>query len=486
MAVMRSPSPRQWGGIVLAAVVFPGFAATAWPLVPFLWDLLPGYLPVARIITGAGLGVLALAAIALIWGFRLWWLIVVAWIAAITAVASMVFAAWLVLGTPGVEEVPRLSPRALDAITTRAFAVVAGFGGVALLVIAYRRQRAIENGERREAARLFTESFDGAGEKLGSEHASVRLAGVHALARLADEAPEEREDLVQMVIDVLCAYLRMPYSPAPDPLPGNASRERRREHRDLELEFSVLREVRHTVIRAIGGRLREPQSRWRGREYDFTGAVFDGGDLSGAVFSGGKTSFNGAVFVGGEVSFHNAVFSGGEVDFRGVLFSGGGVDFRRARFCGGRVSFRAAEFSAGWVDLRGCDVSDGWVSFDRARFAGGWVSFERARFSGGGASFSRACFSGDSVSFDRARFSRGWVSFGGAEFSEGCASFDGAEFSGGQVPFNGAVGVCPRGLREAVGQGGSDAVVGLPEAWRKAARDGGEGGEAFPGASSGG
>ncbi|WP_238346955.1 hypothetical protein [Nocardiopsis dassonvillei] len=80
-------------------------------------------------------------AVALIRGARLLWLITAAWTVAITAVLAMVFVVWLVLGSPGVEVVVQLSLRDLDAIATRAFAVVAGLGGVALLVIAYRRQR---------------------------------------------------------------------------------------------------------------------------------------------------------------------------------------------------------------------------------------------------------------------------------------------------------------------------------------------------------
>ncbi|MGW9351705.1 pentapeptide repeat-containing protein [Nocardiopsis flavescens] len=256
----------------------------------------------------------------------------------------------------------------MDAIATRAFAVVAGLGGVALLVIHYRRQRTTEAdavraeaanvraelAAEREVAKLFTDTFDSASSKLGDEHAAVRLAGVHALARLADEAPEGREDLVQMVIDVLCAYLRMPYTPSPDdpseqperpvlppvspttavdlgPLHGTAPDEARREkqqaaqeeRRKRGLEFASFREVRHTIIRIIGSHLREP-TRWRGKNYDFTGVVFDGGDLHGAV------DFNWARFTGATVDFGEAEFSSGKVTFRRAGFTGGTVSFEGA------------------------------------------------------------------------------------------------------------------------------------------------------------
>ncbi|MEV6819192.1 pentapeptide repeat-containing protein [Nocardiopsis dassonvillei] len=350
---MRSLTPRQWTGIALAAVALPALTATAWPLFAFLWDLLPPGLPTGRILLGTCLAVVLVIATVLTrvqqqTSVRLWWLILTAWAVAIAAVAGMVVLVWFVLGTPRLTLPAELSPRALDAIATRVFAVVAGLGGVALLVIHYRRQRTTEaDAERaeqaaaREIAKLFTDTFDSASDKLGSEHAAVRLAGVHALARLADEAPEGREDLVQMVIDVLCAYLRMPYDYAPEPIPKNASRERREEHRRCELEFAALREVRHTIIRVIGDRLRR-DTRWRGKDYDFTGVVFDGGDLSGTHFSGGRVDFRGAEFSGGEVEFHGAKFSGGWVSFSWARFSGGRVDFRGAEFFGGRVSFLGA------------------------------------------------------------------------------------------------------------------------------------------------
>ncbi|MGW4641622.1 hypothetical protein ACWEN6_24080 [Sphaerisporangium sp. NPDC004334] len=85
-------------------------------------------------------------------------------------------------------------------------AVVAGIGGVVALVVAYRKQRVTEAGESREQAKLFHERFTTAAGQLGHEVPAVRLAGVHAMAALADDWADGR----QMCIDVLCAYLRMP------------------------------------------------------------------------------------------------------------------------------------------------------------------------------------------------------------------------------------------------------------------------------------
>jgi uncharacterized protein YjbI with pentapeptide repeats len=70
---------------------------------------------------------------------------------------------------------------------------------------------------------------------------------------------------------------------------------------------------------------------WRSLDFDFTGAMFDGGDFSHAVFCGRQVDFRLAVFSGGHVGFGGAKFSGGRVGFSGAQFSGSEVDFVDAR-----------------------------------------------------------------------------------------------------------------------------------------------------------
>ncbi|WP_436528544.1 hypothetical protein [Actinoplanes sp. HUAS TT8] len=98
-----------------------------------------------------------------------------------------------------------------------ALAVVAGIGGVVALTVAYRKQGHAEAAERRENTKLFSERFGKAAEQLGSDKAAVRLAGVYAMAGLADDWIIGR----QTCIDVLCAYLRKPYIPPTDPAPAS-------------------------------------------------------------------------------------------------------------------------------------------------------------------------------------------------------------------------------------------------------------------------
>lgn len=60
---------------------------------------------------------------------------------------------------------------------------------------------------RRAEADALARRYEAAAEQLGHDKAAVRLAGVHAMARLADDWTEQR----QTCIDVLLAYLRMPF-----------------------------------------------------------------------------------------------------------------------------------------------------------------------------------------------------------------------------------------------------------------------------------
>ena len=174
-----------------------------------------------------------------------------------------------------------------------------------------------------QRTRTLNERFATAAEQLGSDKPAVRLAGVYAMAGLADDWEENR----QICVDVLCAYLRMPYEPDP----GQDAPELER------LAFQAIREVRHTVIRVITAHLKKNAAlSWQGLNFDFTGARF----------SGSLVIFKDAKFSGAVIEFGLAEFSGGRVSFSCVQFSGGKVDFSNARFSGGEVDFSdASEWS---------------------------------------------------------------------------------------------------------------------------------------------
>ncbi|WP_327687077.1 pentapeptide repeat-containing protein [Streptomyces sp. NBC_00467] len=367
------------------------------------------------------------------------WALVVAFLVAVVAVGGVFYGLVYLLDFQEIDTTAKLDAKTLFELVKISFGVVAGAGALVALVVAYRRQRVDEAGAHREATRLHTERFSQAVEQLGSDSPAVRLGGVHALAGLADDAPDD--GLRQTCIDVLCAYLQLPFTPDP----GDGPTYQEDHHR-----FLAFRNVRHTILRLIGDHYRRPRGThrsWQGCDLDLTGVTIDGTmDFRGAVFSGGAVSFSGARFSGGAVSFIRTRFTGGAVNFDGARFTGTTVFFSGAAFAGGAVNFDAAVFSGG-------DGTSGNVSFDEAAFTDGQVSFRGAVFAGG------------KVSFELAEFSPSAVSLLGTR-AFGCdVIFSGARFSGGEVSFRGAGGTTPFQLLDAVGTP-VPATVALPPDWR--------------------
>ncbi|MEV0936394.1 pentapeptide repeat-containing protein [Streptomyces phaeochromogenes] len=282
-------------------------------------------------------------------------------------------------------------------------------GAVLAGLYAYRKQLLSEGDAHRADASQLADRYTTAAEQLGHDQAAVRLAGVYALARLADDWEEQR----QVCIDVLCAYLRMPYQPDPEAA-GHKAGER---------------EVRWTIIRVIRDHLRDldAATAWCTYSLDFTGATFDGGDLSHSHFLG-MVDFTGARVCDGTVDFRRATFSDGTVAFRHTRFSGGTVAFRGATFSGGTVDFTRATLSDGMVDFTGATFSNGTVDFRSVAFSGGTVDFSGARLSGGTVAFRRAMFSGGTVDFSGTTFSGGWVDFSGTTVAGGTVDFSDATF----------------------------------------------------------
>jgi uncharacterized protein YjbI with pentapeptide repeats len=337
---------------------------------------------------------------------------------AVAGLARLWLAARALLGNPHIATSKGITVHDTVGVAQLVFASVAGAGALVALVVAYRRQRVAEaatvaekerdmrDKEHWEATaahdrtRVFNERFTAIATQLGDDQPAVHLAGLHAMAGLADDWEENR----QTCVDVLCAYLRLPYDPDPGKDAAAADRA----------AYLANREVRHTVIRLIADHLRwdvDSENSWQGLNLDFTGVVFDGGDFRDAKFSGGIVRFTGAAF------------SAGQIDFREAAFYGGHVDFGGAAYCGGRVNFNGAEFSSGEVN------------FSDAEFSGSRVDFHFAKFFGGRVDFIGGAFSGSQANFGGAAFSAGQVDFGGAIFSSGHVNFGGAAFCGGHIDF---------------------------------------------------
>lgn len=205
----------------------------------------------------------------------------------------------------------------LDVVRT-AGTVVVGAGGAIALLLAARRQRSTEltlehqrkvasATERDAVERRITELYTRAVDQLGNDKAPVRLGGLLALERLAQNNLDQR----QTIVDVICAYLRMPYTPPGDKPPdedvsteAQARYEQRRQELQVRLTAQRLlathlrRDVRElfwadTALDLIGAHLYEFDLTYcRIKSAQFDGARFSGtANLGGAQFSevGGST-----------------------------------------------------------------------------------------------------------------------------------------------------------------------------------------------------
>ncbi|UBU18092.1 pentapeptide repeat-containing protein [Nonomuraea gerenzanensis] len=291
-----------------------------------------------------------------------------------------------------------------------ALAAAAGVGATVTLMLAVRRQRhqelAAAHSAHDAAERRVTELYTKAAEQLGNTQAPVRLAGLYALERLAHDTPALR----QTIVDVICAYLRMPYTPPRDDLrekirtAQRAARARtgssnsaagRSPWEEQQVRLTAQRilteHLRHTEPSSSQGRwYRRPWRRktptssrfWDGIRLDLTGATLINFDFQschpahayfvGATFCDNAV-FDGAIFPGC-AEFGDATF-GGITRFNNVTFQDNawfvGATFDGGAWFNGTTFDAAAEFREA--------VFKGPVRFGRATFDGA-AQFDRAIF----------------------------------------------------------------------------------------------------------
>ena len=162
---------------------------------------------------------------------------------------------------------------------------------------------------RATAARLDSEGlakrYQGAASQIGHDKAAVRLAGVYALARLADDWPDQR----QTCVDVLCAYLRM--------------RPKMMDHYEGEYSVAVPddgdQQVRRTVSDLISSRVTGDDALWAACDFNLTYAHLLDFQLRD-VNIGGRFIITGAI-IEGSCSFTRATFGGG-LDARELRIEG--------------------------------------------------------------------------------------------------------------------------------------------------------------------
>jgi uncharacterized protein YjbI with pentapeptide repeats len=282
------------------------------------------------------------------------------WVAVTAAVVAAVTAGllWLLLAWSGEPD----APVRIDAVKT-AFGIGAGIGGVFALWLATRRQRTLELQlaettrvagvtERDLEERRVTELYTKAVEQLGNDKAPVRFGGLYALERLGQDNPKQR----QTIVNVLCAYLRMPFQGPVAGLRGSAAPE------EVDYDESEI-QVRLAAQELLKTHLSHGEpGYWPGMSIDLQRATLVDFRLSGCTLEAADFSrarFVGAVHIRGttfarQAGFFGTVFTA-PANFdrtafeEGAFFSyarfGGDVRFTRTR-SGGRFLFSHTVFEA--------------------------------------------------------------------------------------------------------------------------------------------
>lgn len=358
----------------------------------------------------------------------------------------------------------------LDAIKIASGVAVSG-GGILGIYLAIRRQRATEldlrlrdrtqshneqvahdnrvHQERLASAsesdaqqRRITELYTKSVEQLGAAQAPVRLGALYALERLAQENSEHR----QTVVNVLSAYLRMPFKVPRSRLPaGVVGNPNQSNDEGANVENSSLQElqVRNTAQRilqvhfrateGINSDIANPQFWGPDLDVDLSGSTLIDANFANCqarniilreCYLIGNSRFSYSTFTG-RIAFDKSIFTGG-VDFRGTNFRGGdgNIDYRFTSFSdclfAGEVSFD--DTTHGFFECEDASF-DSKVSFTGLRtFSSAY--FARTVFSKE-AFFMRVTFGGK-VEFEDADF-RGEVRITDAVFhssvSLGAAAF---------------------------------------------------------------
>ncbi|HET6707810.1 hypothetical protein [Amycolatopsis sp.] len=335
------------------------------------------------------------------------WLVLAMVVVTTSAAGLLWFLGWPRFPKAGSFDVPQL----LDLLKI-ALSVVAGFGGVVLLAVNYRRQRVAEDEHdldvdraQREVEQRFNERLSSAAEQLAHDSPAVRLTGVYALAGLADDWADKR----QVCVDVLCGYLRLGRN---SDKPG-----------EIEVRKAVLRAIRERVVETA-----EPS--WRALDFDFTGLVFDNADFAGLSFEGAvvfdsaefrgdltsfaRTTFRGRLscldtrFAAKETSFTNVVFERAAVHFVGAEFAGEVLDFGDGELSGRTGGFYACRFRVQRANFDDFSISAGTLRFEKCDFADLELTLSGRSYewSGGGGGWSRVSMS--DVRMVRCRLDLSW------------------------------------------------------------------------------
>ena len=318
-----------------------------------------------------------------------WWWVVVGLVAVAAAIWGSTW--WLLTETHGLHGADLATAR-MDAIKT-GLSVGAGTGGAVALLLALRRQWLSERDQihREEVARLtqthservatasehdaserrVTDLYVKAADQLGSDKAPVRLAGLYALERLAQDNPNQR----QTIVDVFCAYLRMPFTPPEDGTPDDDSiQNARREEYQVRATAEGILAAHLRVSYKDGPDFPErpdDDQFWADAAIDLTGATITSNFGSCRFY---RANFSKAVFINSG-AFNHAVFEN-DGFFGGARFVGHPAHFYMARFRN-RAVFFDADFGPEVANFREARFH-GIAFFDKNPVANG-IEFKDAR-----------------------------------------------------------------------------------------------------------
>jgi hypothetical protein len=285
-----------------------------------------------------------------------WWAVAAAFAAVVTATWAGV--SWL-LGVA----TPNDGAARLEAIKT-GLAIGAGTGAAIALLFTARRQwlseRSQAHTEVDTTERRVSEMYAKAADQFSTDKdAVVRLAGLFALERLAQDYAAHRA----AVVNLICAYLSSA-SPAagrtlgvrvgkPESRPPSPRKDKQVRLAAQEVLTGHLRPVADTRERPTDPKF------WPDTDIDLAGATLTDFDFRGCRVRSAR--FAGTHFEG-DSTFFLARFA--EVSFTGARFTGGAT-FDSARF-DGAARFEEVRFT-GDVVFSGASFAQK-VSFQRARF----------------------------------------------------------------------------------------------------------------------
>ena len=288
--------------------------------------------------------------------------------------------------------------------------------------------------EKRNAERR--ERYAAAVEQLGNVSAPVRLGGVYTLVSLVDEwlkeeniEYNERIAEGQVIINILCAYIRSPFTlaahydeliqdaPTAEGLYKNRKHEFYIDKAGLESEkkvrLSIIQEIRH---RLQGSKENTPGA-WSDFEYDFSGSIFFYPvDFTHSYYAK-PVNFSGSAYWG-EADFRGSTYRGSagfaRSTYRGGVYFSGSTYLSEAVFRGSVYRCAAAFNSSAyryWVDLRG-STYQGAADFGGSIYRY-WADFR-------GSTYRRWAYFNDSICC-------GWAGLSHSVY-EGEADFSGSIF----------------------------------------------------------